>query len=187
MSDASKAQRSFKTSRTECLILYTEGTTLPRNVWNHSPSDTTAYHKGRESLCVFNEVQPIDELQTLPFLVKYTFYVSYWKFAKTSHSNRHLPHRTPKLFSYCHCLCFHRQFQARYMGSLIVDGIDFQFWNRRNWTWHSDTIIEFNIHLNNENWESVLKSCDVDWKLNTYPSIYKDFARFPTTTDRVVF
>jgi len=56
----------------------------------------------------------IDELQILPFLVKYTFYISYWKFAKTSYSTRHLPHRTPKLFSYCHCLCFHRHFQAIY-------------------------------------------------------------------------
>lgn len=47
---------------------------------------------------------PVEELQTLAFLMKYTFYISYWKFAKTSHSNRHLPHRTPKLFSYCHYL-----------------------------------------------------------------------------------
>ena len=47
---------------------------------------------------------PVDELQTLPFLMKYTFYISYWKFAKTPHSNRHLPNRAPKLFFYCHCL-----------------------------------------------------------------------------------
>jgi len=83
----------------------TSGITRP-TIQRHSTRDA--------NLCVFNEVQLIDELQTLPFLVKYTFYISYWKFAKTSHSNRHLPHRTPKLFSYCHCLCFHRQFQARY-------------------------------------------------------------------------
>jgi len=50
--DALKAVRSFKTSTTEYLIPYSEGTTLSRNAWNHSPNDTTAYPKGRESLCL---------------------------------------------------------------------------------------------------------------------------------------